>query len=125
MVASGGLGGEMFIWDIEAALAPVAKCNGTMDGDNLNGANASGNSLPVTTNLRNNISTDTTQTQEYTPIALKGFKKSLYALAMNESGTLLVSGGTEQVKYGILIHVFTSGFCFYFALYYIRLNFIS
>ncbi|WVY95698.1 hypothetical protein V8G54_027849 [Vigna mungo] len=97
VVASGGLGGEVFIWDIEAALAPVAKCNGTMDGDNSNGANASGNSLPVTTNLRKNISMDTTQTQEYTPIAVKGYKESVYALAMNESGTLLVSGGTEQI----------------------------
>lgn len=112
MVASGGLGGEVFIWDIEAA---TAKCNDTMDGDNdnSNGANASGNSLPVTTNSRNNISMDTTETQEYTPIGVEGCKESVYALAMNEEGTLLVSGGTEQVKYGILIHVFTSGFCFY------------
>ncbi|KAJ6434308.1 hypothetical protein OIU84_017920 [Salix udensis] len=56
VVASGGLGGEVFIWDVEAALTPVSKSVGA-----------------------------------------KGHKESVYALAMNDSGTRLVSGGTEKV----------------------------
>ena len=47
------------------------------------------------------MSMHTTQTQGYIPIAAKGHKDSVYALAMNESGTILVSGGTEKVQYGI------------------------
>ncbi|KAJ1417069.1 WD40/YVTN repeat-like-containing domain superfamily [Sesbania bispinosa] len=98
IVASGGLGGEVFIWDLEAALAPVSKCS---DDESSNGINGSGNSLPLT-NLRaisssNSISVHTTQTQGYVPIAAKGHKDSVYALAMNEGGTILVSGGTEKV----------------------------
>ncbi|KAJ6353947.1 hypothetical protein OIU76_002884 [Salix suchowensis] len=56
IVASGGLGGEVFIWDMEAALTPG-----------------------------------------YVPVGAKGHKESVYALAMNDSGTRLVSGGTEKV----------------------------
>ncbi|KAK7284291.1 hypothetical protein RJT34_19035 [Clitoria ternatea] len=98
IVASGGLGGEVFIWDIEAALAPASKCNDAMGDETSNG---SGNLLPLT-NLRainssNNMSMHATQTQGYIPIAAKGHKDSVYALAMNESGTILVSGGTEKV----------------------------
>lgn len=115
MVASGGLRGEVFIWDIEAALAS-AKCNDTMD-DHANGTNASGKSLPMTslstTNSSNNLSMNTTQIQEYVPIVAKGHKDSVYALAMNEGGTILVSGGIENVKHDILIHVLTCDFCFY------------
>ena len=111
MIASGGLGGEVFIWDIEAALASATKCNDPMDDDdNSNDINVSGNSLPMTS-LRNissssSISMHTTQSQGYNPIIAKGHKESVYALAMNEGGTLLVSGGTEKVKCGILVHFY-------------------
>ncbi|TKY52163.1 WD repeat-containing protein 48 [Spatholobus suberectus] len=101
MVASGGLGGEVFIWDIEAALASAAKCNDVIDDDNSNSINGSGNSLPMTSlrtiSSSNSISMHPTQTQGYIPIVAKGHKESVYALAMNEGGTLLVSGGTEKV----------------------------
>ncbi|CAK8544727.1 unnamed protein product [Lathyrus sativus] len=98
IVASGGLGGEVFMWDIEAALAPVSKCNDATVDESTNGI---ANSLP-STNLRNisssnSISLHTTQTQGYIPIAAKGHKESVYALAMNEGGSILVSGGTEKV----------------------------
>ncbi|WJX85511.1 hypothetical protein P8452_67950 [Trifolium repens] len=101
IVASGGLGGEVFLWDIEAALAPVSKGNDAMVDESSNGIHGSANSLP-STNLRNisssnSISLHTTQTQGYIPIAAKGHKESVYALAMNEGGTILVSGGTEKV----------------------------
>jgi len=43
------------------------------------------------------MSVHTTQSQGYSPISAKGHKDSVYALAMNESGTILVSGGTEKV----------------------------
>ncbi|KAJ7973430.1 WD repeat-containing protein [Quillaja saponaria] len=101
VVASGGLGGEVFIWDLEAALAPVSKSGDAVDDDCSNGINGSGHSLPVTSlrtiSSSNSISVHTTQSQGYAPIAAKGHKESVYALAMNESGTLLVSGGTEKV----------------------------
>lgn len=42
------------------------------------------------------------------PITAKGHKESVYALAMNDTGSLLVSGGTEKVY---------SGFCI--LLYYV------
>ncbi|KAH9688384.1 WD REPEATS REGION domain-containing protein [Citrus sinensis] len=100
IVASGGLGAEVFIWDIEAALAP-SKSGDAMEDDCSTGINGSGNSLPVTS-LRtigssNSISAHTSQSQGYVPIAAKGHKESVYALAMNDSGNLLVSGGTEKV----------------------------
>ncbi|KAL2954515.1 hypothetical protein AAZX31_19G226700 [Glycine max] len=101
IVASGGLGGEVFIWDIEAAITPVSKCNDATIDESSNGINGSGNLLPLTSlrpiNSSNNMSMHTTQTQGYIPIAAKGHKDSVYALAMNESGTILVSGGTEKV----------------------------
>ncbi|XP_050917174.1 uncharacterized protein LOC127132304 isoform X2 [Lathyrus oleraceus] len=86
------------MWDIEAALAPVSKCNDATVDESTNGI---ANSLP-STNLRNisssnSISLHTTQTQGYIPIAAKGHKESVYALAMNEGGSILVSGGTEKV----------------------------
>ncbi|XP_057439445.1 uncharacterized protein LOC130731235 isoform X2 [Lotus japonicus] len=101
IVASGGLGGEVFIWDLEGALAPVSKCNDAAVDESSNGINGSGNSLPLS-NIRtisssNSISVHTTPTQGYIPIAAKGHKESVYALAMNEGGTVLVSGGTEKV----------------------------
>lgn len=101
------------MWDIEAALAPVSKCNDATVDESTNGI---ANSLP-STNLRNisssnSISLHTTQTQGYIPIAAKGHKESVYALAMNEGGSILVSGGTEKVQYDIhsdLMRLFTIG----------------
>ncbi|KAI3408238.1 WD_REPEATS_REGION domain-containing protein [Psidium guajava] len=101
VVASGGLGGEVFIWDLEAALVPASKSSDQMDDDCSNGISTSGSSLPVS-GLRsisssNSISTHPSQSPSYVPTAAKGHKESVYALAMNGSGTLLVSGGTEKV----------------------------
>ncbi|XP_010546629.1 PREDICTED: WD repeat-containing protein 48 [Tarenaya hassleriana] len=101
VVASGGLGGEVFIWDIEAALSPVTKSNDVSEDSSPSGVNGSGNSLPVTS-LRtigssNNISVQSSPSQGYTPTAAKGHKESVYALTMNDAGTILVSGGTEKV----------------------------
>ncbi|XP_057733258.1 uncharacterized protein LOC130948522 isoform X1 [Arachis stenosperma] len=99
IIASGGLGGEVFIWDLEAALA--SKCNDIMDDENSNVINGSCNSKSTTalrsSSSSNSISLHSTQTEGYIPIAAKGHKESVYALAMNEVGTLLVSGGTEKV----------------------------
>ncbi|KAG8367073.1 hypothetical protein BUALT_Bualt16G0034700 [Buddleja alternifolia] len=101
VVASGGLGGEVFIWDLEAALAPVSKSNDANVDEcsaivNVLGSPVSNTSLrPIGSN--NNISLHATQSQGYAPIAAKGHKESVYALATNDRGTLLVSGGTEKV----------------------------
>ncbi|KAI5566592.1 hypothetical protein POPTR_013G033800v4 [Populus trichocarpa] len=101
VVASGGLGGEVFIWDVEAALTPVSKSGDAMEDDCSNGVNGSANSLPVTSlrtiSSSNSISAHTSQSHGYVPVGAKGHKESVYALAMNDSGTRLVSGGTEKV----------------------------
>ncbi|CAF1939066.1 BnaC05g46720D [Brassica napus] len=101
VVASGGLGGEVFIWDIEAALSPVTKANDSMEDSSSNGANGIGSSQPVAS-LRNvgssnNISVQSSPSHGYAPTVAKGHKESVYALAMNDTGTTLVSGGTEKV----------------------------
>lgn len=91
----------MFIWDLEAALSPLTKSNEAAEEDHLSGSNGSGSSVPVTSlrtiSSSNNISLQTNVPQGYVPIAAKGHKESVYALAMNDTGTLLVSGGTEKV----------------------------
>lgn len=91
----------MFIWDIEAALSPASRSGEAAEDDSSNGINGSGHPLPITSlrtiNSSNNISVHSTQSHGYVPIAAKGHKESVYALAMNDSGTLLVSGGTEKV----------------------------
>ncbi|PON69509.1 Guanine nucleotide-binding protein, beta subunit [Trema orientale] len=100
VVASAGLGGEVFIWDIEAALSPASRSE-AMEEDSSNGINGSGHPLPITSlrtiNSSNNISVHSTQSHGYVPITAKGHKESVYALAMNDCGTILVSGGTEKV----------------------------
>lgn len=101
VVASGGLGGEVFIWDIEAAVLPVAKSTDVIEDEGSNKLINSGNyGLPMTS-LRSvtssNMSVNNAQSHGYNPTAAKGHKESVYALAMNDSGTLLVSGGTEKV----------------------------
>ncbi|CAN1838104.1 WD repeat-containing protein 48 [Linum perenne] len=101
IIASCGLGGEVFIWDIEAALAPVSKSSDSMEDDYSNGIGSSGNSLPMTSlrpiSSSNSITSHNTQSHGYTPTAAKGHKESVYALAMNDTGSVLVSGGTEKV----------------------------
>ncbi|GMJ11806.1 LATERAL ROOT STIMULATOR 1 [Hibiscus trionum] len=101
VVASGGLGGEVFVWDIEAAVTPLSKSSDVMEDDRSNGINGSANSLSIsslrTISSSNSIAAHTTQCHGYVPIAAKGHKESVYALAMNDSGSLLVSGGTEKV----------------------------
>ncbi|GJN13710.1 hypothetical protein PR202_gb00446 [Eleusine coracana subsp. coracana] len=93
IVASGGLGGEVFIWDLDAALTPVAKSVDAKEDELPNG-----NSGPALTTLCNVSSSITSngQSHAYSPITAKGHKDSVYALAMNDTGTLLVSGGTEK-----------------------------
>ncbi|XP_076935189.1 uncharacterized protein LOC143601760 [Bidens hawaiensis] len=93
IVASGGLGGEVFIWDIEAALAPLTKSSEAADEERPSGTNGSGISSLRTIGSSNNI---TNVPQGYAPISAKGHKESVYALAMNDTGNVLVSGGTEK-----------------------------
>lgn len=99
IVASGGLGGEVFIWDVEAAVTPVSKSNDGTEEEASNGINSAGNNLPITSlrTIGSSSSLHSTSNHGYVPTAAKGHKESVYALAMNDSGTILVSGGTEKV----------------------------
>lgn len=102
MLASGGLGAEVFLWDLEAAVAPVSKSTEAMEDDSCNGGISSGTSGPPIASIHSissssSISPQRSQSRGYSPIVAKGHKESVYALAMNDSGTVLVSGGTEKV----------------------------
>ncbi|XP_073149654.1 uncharacterized protein [Henckelia pumila] len=101
VVASGGLGGEVYIWDLEAALAPITKSNDAPEDECSTGVNGLSYSLSSTSirpiSSSNNISQHASQYHGYVPVAAKGHKESVYALATNDRGTLLVSGGTEKV----------------------------
>lgn len=106
MVASGGLGAEVFLWDLEAALAPVSKSTEAMEDDSSNGRISSGTSGPPIASIHSissssSISPQRSQSRGYSPIVAKGHKESVYALAMNDSGTVLVSGGTEKVDFDV------------------------
>ncbi|KAJ3670938.1 hypothetical protein LUZ60_008364 [Juncus effusus] len=115
MVASGGLGGEVFIWDIESASSPLTKpptsdppseedpppINGTLgtNPQSLRVVNST-NNLTMNSNINNDSSNKSqggSGNGMYSPVCAKGHKDSVYALAMNESGSILVSGGTEKV----------------------------
>ncbi|XP_047320165.1 WD repeat-containing protein 48-like [Impatiens glandulifera] len=98
IVASGGLCGEVFMWDLEAALRPISKSTDAVEDDHANGVVGPGNSNGLhSIGSNNNISLHPTPSHGYVPIAAKGHKESVYALAMNDNGNLLVSGGTEKV----------------------------
>jgi WD repeat-containing protein 48 len=102
IVASGGLGCEVFIWDLEAAMVPVARASSEAGSEGRYDGFPSGLSVPAerlsTANSTGNAS-GAMLANSYAPIPAKGHKESVYALAMNDSGTLLVSGGTEKVSF--------------------------
>ncbi|KAG6540955.1 hypothetical protein Mapa_017676 [Marchantia paleacea] len=100
IVASGGLGCEVFIWDLEAAMIPIAKVahegteEGTIDGSFTSSVASTGDR---SANAKSDASAPhVTPPQGYSPIPAKGHKESIYALSMNDAGTTLVSGGTEK-----------------------------
>jgi WD repeat-containing protein 48 len=99
IVASGGLGCEVFIWDLEAAMVPLARASSEAVSEGRYDGFPSGLSVPAerlsTANSTGNAS-GAMLANSYAPIPAKGHKESVYALAMNDSGTLLVSGGTEK-----------------------------
>ncbi|KAK4755477.1 hypothetical protein SAY87_009234 [Trapa incisa] len=101
ILASAGLGGDVFIWDIEAAVAVAPNSSDPTEENASNGITSSANPLAVgslrTISSSSSISTHFNQSSGYAPTAAKGHKESVYALAMNDIGTLLVSGGTEKV----------------------------
>jgi WD repeat-containing protein 48 len=99
IVASGGLGCEVFIWDLEAATVPLARAsNEAADESKYDGFPSD---LSVSTDRSSTANSNinapgATLPNSYVPIPAKGHKESVYALAMNDTGTVLVSGGTEK-----------------------------
>ena len=89
----------MFIWDLDAALAPVTKPVDAKEDEIPNGNSGPALSTLCNVNSSGNIASTNGKPHGYSPIAAKGHKDSVYALAMNDTGTLLVSGGTEKVLY--------------------------
>ncbi|MCO5565105.1 hypothetical protein L7F22_018776 [Adiantum nelumboides] len=100
LVASAGLGGEVFVWDIDAANVPLSKATVEENGYETNGSSVP--SAQLAAGDRPNVSSCNAAVphagvpQGYTPITAKGHKESVYALAMNDTATILVSGGTEK-----------------------------
>lgn len=120
VIASGGLGGEVYVWDLEAASAPLARPAGDGNAESTSGSNggsygslggagpgrpATGSSASAASNVSDRshngggtllLPDGSISDLSYTPVAAKGHKESVYALAMNSTGTVLVSGGTEK-----------------------------
>lgn len=103
VVASAGLGGEVFVWDLEAANIPVLKAaNEGADKARYEGSIGPGITGQMVSDERSTSPSysmavsNVASSQVYAPIAVKGHKESVYALAMNDAGTVLVSGGTEK-----------------------------
>ena len=82
----------------------MSKSVDTMEEESSNGTAVLGNSGIPATGLRSINSSSSIihapQSHGYTPVSVRGHKESVYALAMNDMGTLLVSGGTEKVLIG-------------------------
>lgn len=70
----------------------------TKDDEVPNGNSGPALSTMCRVNSSSNIASSNGQSHGYNPIAAKGHKDSVYALAMNDTGTLLLSGGTEKVS---------------------------
>ncbi|CAK9201146.1 unnamed protein product [Sphagnum troendelagicum] len=99
IVASGGLGCEVFIWDLEAAMVPLARASNEAADESKYDGFPSGLSVSTdrSSTANSNINAPgATLPNSYVPIPAKGHKESVYALAMNDTGTVLVSGGTEK-----------------------------
>ncbi|KAH7285283.1 hypothetical protein KP509_33G020800 [Ceratopteris richardii] len=95
-IASGGLGGEVFVWDLEAANVPMVKFsdNGV---DSVEPVNNTGHGGGFDNNSTcSDPTSNAEEPQGFMPITVKGHKESVYAVAMNDVGTVLVSGGTEK-----------------------------
>ncbi|GAQ87661.1 Transducin/WD40 repeat-like superfamily protein [Klebsormidium nitens] len=130
VVASAGLGCEVFVWDLEAALRPVvraapdpapsplpavpapglasstrtapplARTSSAPTPGPLAGSLHGSGAVPALEGPRLSSSGSAAGAsgsgEGYRPVACKGHKQSVYALAINEAGTLLVSGSTEN-----------------------------
>lgn len=103
IIASAGLGGEVFVWDLDAASKPISKAaNEGVDEGGYEGSLGIGTAGQIIGSDRSAAASysatvpNAASLPDYTPISVKGHKESVYALAMNDSGTMLVSGGTEK-----------------------------
>jgi WD repeat-containing protein 48 len=96
MVASGGLGREVFIWDLEAAMTPLIRANNEATEEGSFEAGYASGDRAITSNNLVTAAPPQNPPQGYAPVPAKGHKESVYALAMNDAGTILVSGGTEK-----------------------------
>lgn len=100
------------MWDLEAAMKPVLRAgNGGADevgsdrgqvSTTAAGQGSAAGALAAAD--RPSLGANTAAppavnpASGYTPVSAKGHKESVYALAINDAGTVLVSGGTEKVK---------------------------
>lgn len=99
-MASGGLGCEVFIWDLEAAMTPIARASHEGAEEGARDGSLTAGTVPVSdrsTVAKNDLTAHPAIPQGYAPIPAKGHKESIYALSVNDAGTTLVSGGTEKV----------------------------
>lgn len=95
----------MFVWDLDAASVPISKAVVEENGCEANGG--SGPPVQLAGGERSGVTgynaavPNAAASQGYTPITAKGHKESVYALAMNDTASILVSGGTEKVGYQV------------------------
>eukprot|EP00897_Mesotaenium_endlicherianum_P003029 jgi/Mesen1/2754/ME000017S02121 len=90
VLASAGLGCELYLWDVARAMAPLS-C--TLDS---HAAADEPLSVPAPPPPPPAAAAAAAGGHSRTPVAVKGHKESVYALAMNDAATVIVSGGTEK-----------------------------
>jgi WD repeat-containing protein 48 len=80
-------------------MVPVARAGHDGSEDNSDGSftGVSGPGSDRSTVAKSDM-TALAAPQGYAPVPAKGHKESVYALCINDSGTTLVSGGTEKVR---------------------------
>ena len=113
LVASAGLRNEIFVWDLEAGLA--SSLNPTSDHYTpphptpAYGRPAQPAHPPASGSSSSNGFSAAPESRGggeggYRPLEVSGSKDSVYALAMNDTATLLISGGTEKVSNPPTLH---------------------
>ena len=96
LIASAGLRNEIFLWDLEAGLSASPKP--ATDHETPAYGRPGQPAQPPSTGSSGSNGLGAGGEAGYRAVELSGSKDSVYALAMNDTATLLVSGGTEKVS---------------------------
>ncbi|KAM3255653.1 hypothetical protein ACQJBY_043032 [Aegilops geniculata] len=99
IVASGGLGGEVFIWDLDAAIAPIAKSVDAKEDEVPNGN--SGPALSTLCNVNSSGNIVSTNGKSHGTgsknMKLRGHTDNIRALLIDSTGRYCLSGSSDSM----------------------------